>query len=153
LANGLATTAGTPRQFQRPIYYVVLQFVVRHVEFRRAHPPTHRDPGGVYGLGVAGDQGMPPIEVVSLGQQHIGTGRRKPFDLFEAFGRQLDAIINQFQPMLIIAAAASLAVQQSATNIGVKGLDGRFFFLELVEATAATAVAEAFSFQISHLTQ
>jgi hypothetical protein len=55
--------------------------------------------------------------------------------------------------MLVIAAAASLAVKQSATDIGVKGLDGRFFFLQLVEATAATAITEAFPFQIGHLTQ
>ena len=67
---------------------------------------------------------MPPIQVVSLRQQHIGAGWRQPFNLFEAYGRQPDAIIDQVQPMLIIAAAASLPVQQAATDIGVKGLGG-----------------------------
>jgi hypothetical protein len=61
---------------------------------------------------------------MSLGQQHIGAGWRKPFNPFEAFGRQSDAIIDQIQPILVIAAAAAVAVQESTTDIGVKGLGG-----------------------------
>jgi hypothetical protein len=83
---------------------------------------------------------------MSLGQQHIGAGRRKPFNPFEAFGRQTDAIIDQVQPILVIAAAAAVPIQKSATNIGVKGLGGGFVLLELIEAAAATAITEAFPF-------
>ena len=102
---------------------MVLQFVVRHIEFVGANAPAHRYPGGVYAVGIAGYQRMPPVEVMALGQQYIGAGRRKPFDLFEAFGRQPDAIIDQVQPAFVIAAAAAVSVEESATNVGVKGLD------------------------------
>jgi hypothetical protein len=47
---------------------------------------------------------------------------------------------------LVIAAAAAVPIQKSATNIGVKGLGGRFVLLELIEAAAATAITEAFPF-------
>ena len=101
---------------------MVFQLVIRHVELGRAYTPAHRDPGGVYGLGIAGDQWMPPIQIVPLGQQRIGAGRRKPFNLFEVFGRQTDAIVDQVQPILVIPAAAAVPVEESATDIGVKGL-------------------------------
>src|SRR5262249_8016469 len=119
----------------------------------RAHPPAHRDPGGMYGLGVAGNQWMPPIQVMPLGQQHIGAGWRKPLNLFEAFGRQADAVIDQVEPILVVAAAATVCAEQSATYISIKDLGGPFALLDLIEATATTTIAKAFPFQIGHLTQ
>jgi hypothetical protein len=55
--------------------------------------------------------------------------------------------------VLVIAAAARVTIEQTTADIGVKGLASRFVFLELIEATAAAAIAEAFPFQIGHFAQ
>ena len=65
----------------------------------------------------------------------------------------MDAIFNEIQAMLIVATAATVSIQQPAAYIGVIGLIGRFFFLKLVEAAAAAAIAEAFPLRIIHFAQ
>ena len=34
--------------------------------------------GGVHRIGIAGHQGMPPVEVRAFGNQPVGAGRRQP---------------------------------------------------------------------------
>ena len=82
------------RQFLRPADDIILEVLVRHGLFGRAHAAPDRDTSGVHGFGVAGDKRMPPVEVPALGNQHIGAGRRQPIDGFEALRRQLHAILT-----------------------------------------------------------
>src|SRR5579864_8661587 len=125
---------------------------LRRADAQFATPAAHRDAGGVDGLGIAGHQRVPPVQVLALGEQHIGAGRRQPGDGFEVFGREPHAVVDLFQPMPVVAAAAGLAVEQPAAHAGVIGAVGRLF-LELVEAAFAAAVAEAFPFGIRHFLQ
>ena len=64
----------------RPAHYAVLELVVRHVVLPGADAAAHRDAGLVHGLGVAGDQRVPPVEVVAVGHQPVAAGRRQPDD-------------------------------------------------------------------------
>ena len=120
---GYGGAAAPPfRQLQRPADDVVLKVLVGHVHLRRADAAAHRDAGGVNRFGIAGDQRMPPVEVLALGEEHIGAGRRQPVDGFEGFRRQAHAIVDLFEPVRIVAAAAGFAVQQPAADVGVEGL-------------------------------
>ena len=62
--------------------------------------------------------------------------------------QSLDLLLAVF----VVAAAAGLAVEQPAADIGIKGPVG-LLFLELVQAAFAAAVAQAFPFRIRHLRQ
>src|ERR1700721_3134551 len=95
---------------------------------------------------------MPPVQVLALGQPHIGAGRRQPGDGLEASRRQPHAIIDLFEPMLVVAAATGVSVQQPATDIGVVGAI-RALFLELVETAFAATVAKALPLRIRHFRQ
>src|SRR5271169_518231 len=141
------------RQFLRPADDVVLEILVRHGLFAGAQAAPYRDSGRMHGLGVSGDERMPPIEVPALGNEHIGAGRRQPIDGFEALRRQSHAVMHLFEPIPIVAAAAGLAVEEPAADIGVIGVGVVALLLELIEAASAAAVAEAFPFRISHFFQ
>src|SRR5262249_12965746 len=82
--------------------------------------------------------------------QPIGAARRQPVDLRQRFGRELDAVVDDAEAVRIVAAAAGLAVEQAAADIGEVEPAG-VFFLELVEAAAGAAVAQAFPLCIAHL--
>ncbi len=137
----------------RPADDVVLEVLVRHGLFGRAHAASDRNARGVHGFGVTGDERMPPIQVPALANEHVGAGRRQPIDGFEGFGRQPHAILDLFEPVGIVAAAAGLAVEQPAADIGIIGIRVVALFLELIEATSPAAVAKAFPFRISHFIQ
>src|SRR5262249_6338092 len=96
---------------------------------------------------------MPPIEIAAFGEQHIGARRRQPFDAFEILRRQPDAIVDTFESVLIVAAAAAMPVQQPASYIGVESHGRRFVVFKLIEAAASAAIAKAFPFRIGHFVQ
>src|SRR5665213_2298866 len=77
--NALASLPPLPRrlrQFQRPAHDVVLEILVRHIDLRGADTASYRDAGGMHSFRIAGDQRMPPVEVLALCHSHIGAGRR-----------------------------------------------------------------------------
>ena len=83
---------------------------------------------------------MPAVEVPSLGDQPVGAGDGKPAQLANRGRRQLHAVGHNPVTARIVEAAARLAVEQPAANVGEVNL-GRVLVLELDEAAAAAAVA------------
>ena len=57
-------------------------------------------------LGIAGDEGMPPVEVVPLAQQPIGAGLGQPGEAAHGIGRQAHAIGHLGLAVRVVAAAA-----------------------------------------------
>src|SRR5208282_6724885 len=76
----------------------------------------------------------------------------QPGDGFEGFRCKPHTIVDHFESMFVIAAAAALAVEQPAADVGVEGTV-RLLFLELIEAAFAAAVAQALPFRIRHFIQ
>src|SRR5580704_3895397 len=69
-----------------PAHDPVLELVVGHVLLAGLDLPAHRDPGLMHGFGVAGDQRMPPIELLAVSQQTIAAARWEPDDLLDVPG-------------------------------------------------------------------
>jgi hypothetical protein len=67
---------GPLRQLERPTHDMLFEIFVWHILFARQHMGADRDAGGVYRFRIAGDERMPPVEILALGEQHIGAGRR-----------------------------------------------------------------------------
>src|SRR5262249_49746917 len=103
---------------------------------------THGDAGGVDGLRVARDQGMPPVEVLSIGDEAIGARRRQPVDAAHQFRRQRDAIWHVALAVLVVGTLAALAFEHETGDIGEIGVAG-LLLLQLDEAATATAIAKA----------
>jgi len=134
----------------RPIDDAVFERFVGHVVFGIAHASAHRDARLVHGVGIARDERMPPVKVLALVELAVGAGGRQPFDLVHHLGGEPHAIVDLFAPMSVIAAAAALAIEQPAADVGEIGRR-RVLVLELDEAAAAAAVAQAFPFRVGHL--
>jgi len=131
---------------------MVLEVLVGHLGLARPDTAPNGNAGCVHGLRITRHERVPPIEVLALGEQHVGARRRQPGDRFQAFGRELDAIIDLFQAVRVVTAAAAVAVEQAAADIGVVGPVGPLLF-QLVEAATAAAVTKALPFRIGHLCQ
>src|SRR5581483_3259163 len=93
---------------------------------------------------------MPPIEIAALGEELVGACRRQPDDTADIARGEPHAILHPALPMAVVAAAASLRVEQPAGHVGEERAPGPLF-LELVEAAAAAAVAQALPFGAGHL--
>src|ERR1700722_17395640 len=140
------------RQPDRPAHDVVLQLVVGHVGLAALQAAAHRDAGAVHGLGIARHQRVPPIEILALFDKPIGAARRQPAELRDILRREPLAVVDQGLPVRIVAAAAGLAVEQAAADIRVVVLAG-LLVLELVEAAAPAAVAQALPLDAGHFRQ
>src|SRR4051812_40476714 len=92
---------------------------------------------------------MPPIEILPLGEKPIGAGGRQPGQGADGRRRQPDTIRHLGLAVRIVSAAAALAIEERAADIGVEEL-ACILVLELHEAAAAAAVAEAFPFLVAH---
>src|SRR4029079_19545745 len=152
-APPLSFDAALPRGFghlARPAHHVLLKVVLRHLILGELDAPAHRDAGGVHGVRIARHQRMPPVEVAPLRQEPVGAGRRQPGNLPDIARRELDAVRDLLTPARIIAAAAGLRVEQPAADVGEHGVAG-VDVLELVEAAAPAAVAQALPLGARHL--
>ena len=138
------------RQFQRPAHDVVFEILVGHVLLSRADPAAHRDAGRMHGLGIARDQRMPPIKVPALGQEHIGAGRRQPGDVFQILRREPHAIVDLFEAVRVVAAAAASGRPAAGSRPRCNKVRSRALLLKLVEAALAAAVTKALPFRIRH---
>ena len=103
-------------------------------------------------LRIAGDERMPPVQVLALGDQAVAAGRRQPADLRDRLRGEPDAIVDPFGAMPVIPAAARPGVEQAAADIGEIDVFG-LLLLELDQAAAAAAVAQAFPLGLVHLFQ
>src|SRR6516165_11165841 len=96
---------------------------------------------------------MPPVEIVAVRKAAVCAGGRKPDDPIDVPGGQPDAVLHLRRTILIAAATASIAVEQPATHIGKIRARGIIGALELDQAAAPAAVAEAFPLGICHFPQ
>ena len=95
---------------------------------------------------------MPPIEIAALGHEFVAAARRQPVQGTDIGGRQPDAVRNQVGTVLVILSGAQPGIQQLAGNVGEIDLAG-ILVLELFQAAARAAVAQAFPFGAGHLLQ
>ena len=112
-------------------------------------PPAHGDAGLMHGLRIAGDERMPPIEVAALGHEPIGAGGRQPAPVAGVLGRDALAIVHAARAMGIVGAAAGLAIEEPAGDVGIIDAGG-VFVLELDQTAARAAVAQALPFGAGH---
>ncbi len=103
-------------------------------------------------VGIAGHQRMPPRQVLAVRQAAIRAGRRQPVDRAHFRRCQGHAIGHAAVAMRVIAALAGFQVQQAARDIGERQRAG-VVVAQLVQATAAAAVAERFPLVVGHLLQ
>lgn len=129
---------------------MLLELVVGHVLFRQRHASAHGDAGCVHRVGIARHQRVPPVQVAAVGEEPVGAGRRQPGDAAHRARREPHAVAHLLLPVLVVAAAAALRVEQPAGDVGEEGR-ARALLLQLVEAAAPAAVAQAFPFARAHL--
>jgi hypothetical protein len=124
--------------------------LLREICFARGDPPAHGNAGLLHALRPTRDQRMPPGEAAPLGEPPIGASHWQPWEFAHRFRRKFDAIPYVLLPVLIVATAAGMAIEQAAADVGVVNV-AAILVLELDEATAPAAVAEAFPFGFAHL--
>src|ERR1700730_13186988 len=95
---------------------------------------------------------MPPIEITAFCNQAITATWRQPIQRAHIGSRQSDAVGNLFGTVLIILAGAKACIEKFAGNVSEIDFAG-VFVLELFEATAGTAIAQAFPFRLRHIFQ
>src|SRR5262249_34692473 len=110
------------------------------------------DARGVDRLRIAGNERVPPVEITPGGDELVGAGRRQPGDGADILRRQAHAILDLGAAIFIVPAPAGGAVQEAAAHVGEIDIAG-VLVLELTQAAAAAAVAEALPFGIRHIFQ
>src|SRR5690348_8277713 len=108
-------------------------------------PAAGRLPRLMYCLAAAGDQIMPIGKRLARRTYAIGAGLWQPVERAQILAIELHAIGNQLHPVLVIEAAAVLAVEELARDVG-RVEQARLLVLELVYAAAAAAVAQRLPF-------
>src|SRR5262245_16328329 len=99
---------------------------------------------------IAGDQRMPPCEVLAFSHQAVGAGWRQPPEPPDIARREPHAIPYLGMAMGIVAAAARCAVEQLATYVGEQCIIS-VLINKFVQATAAATVAQTLPLQARHL--
>src|SRR6476646_11136865 len=94
------------RQMRRPLHDVIFEIGVRDLVLRSLHPAAHGNAGFMNGVGIARNQGMPPVEIAALGHEPVAAARWQPVAGTEVFRRTPDAIRNQVGPVRIVLAGA-----------------------------------------------
>ena len=113
------------RPFARPRHDVIGELVVGQRVLVGDHAAAHRDARRVHALRIAGDERVPPVEVAAGAEQPVGAGRRQPVELGEIFGGQPHAVVDARGAVRVVAAAAGVAVEQAAADVGEMDLAGR----------------------------
>src|SRR5687768_18606441 len=98
----------------------------------------------------AGDQGVPPIEVLLEVDQSVATGLGEPVHLGHHLWGELDAVRHDLLAVLVVPAARRLGIQKLAAGVGLGELAGALVF-ELVDAAHAAAIAELLPLLLGHL--
>ena len=96
---------------------------------------------------------MPPVQIAPFGEQTIGTGRRQPDDAPDVARGEPDAVLHLRGTIGIVATAAACPIEQPAADIREIGPARIVGILELDQAAAAAAVAQALPFRIRHFCQ
>src|SRR5262245_25780855 len=104
----------------------------------------------MHGLRIARHQRMPPCKIFAFSDQAIGASWRQPLEAAHIARRQPDAILHLRLTMRIIATAATLAIEQPATDVGEHGLVG-ILVDQLVQAASAATIAQALPLGTGHL--
>ena len=113
-------------------------------------PAAHGNARLVNRAGVAGHQRMPPGEPLALGNAPIRAGWWQPIDFAHRLGREPDAVRHPAGPVGVVAALAGPQVEQSARDVGERQVVG-VLVAQLVQATAAAAIAEGLPLVAGHL--
>src|SRR3954452_21209051 len=95
---------------------------------------------------------MPPIKVAPFRDELVAAARREPVQGADIGRGQADAVRNLVGTIRIVLAAAGHPIEQLAADMGEINVT-RSIFLELVQAAAAAAVAQALPFGPRHLFQ
>src|ERR1700722_6060346 len=106
----------------------------------------------MHAVGRTRNQRVPIVQVLAFGHQSIGAGDWEPAQIANHIRRQSHAIGNFPVTPRIVDAFTRLAVEQLAANVGEMNL-ARVLVLELDEAAATAAVAQAFPFDETHLVE
>ncbi len=91
-------------------------------------------------------------KILAFGDEPIGAGDRQPAQRADDVRRQPDTIGHPTVAFVVVATAAGLRVEQPAADVGEVDIAG-VFVLELDEAAAGAAVAQALPFVPVHLVQ
>lgn len=92
-------------------------------------------------FGVSRQEGMPFRKVLPVREQTVGAGRGQPLECLGRLCPELQAVGDDFRPICVIGAAASLGVEQPAGKVRVEDL-ARILVLDLVQAAQSAAVTE-----------
>src|SRR5208283_160239 len=95
---------------------------------------------------------MPVRQVLVFRNQTIGAGDGEPSQRANGRRRQLDTVRNPAGAARIVAASTSLGVEQGAADIGEMNGAG-VLVLQLDEAAAGAAVAQALPLRLRHLVE
>src|SRR5437762_12513010 len=63
-------------QVRRPLHDMIFEVGVRDLVLRSLHPPPHGDAGFVNRIGIACNQGMPPVQIASVRYELVAAARR-----------------------------------------------------------------------------
>src|SRR5262249_10479543 len=155
-ASRISAARGSPgslRHARRPAYDAILQLFVSDFVLAGTDAAAHRNPGLVHRFRIAGNQRMPPVKIAPFGEQAIRAGRRQPDNAPDIARGEPDAVLHLRGTIGIIATAAACPIEQPAANTREIGPAWIVGILELDQAAAAAAVAEALPFRIRHFRQ
>jgi hypothetical protein len=124
------------------LHDVVLEIFIGDLVLGALHPAAHGDAGLVHGIGIAGDQRVPPIEVASVRDELVAAARRQPVQGADVFRGQPDAVGNLGGAVRVVLAGAGARIEQLAGDMGE--IDLPVLVLEL--SGGARAVAQALPF-------
>src|SRR5207253_1628899 len=96
--KGRPALAGSLGHAVWPMDDTVEQILVRDIILAAGHPPADRNAGCLHGSRIAGDERVPPLEVLAFTYQPIGTGRRQPRDPADLRWRQPHAVGHLLLP-------------------------------------------------------
>jgi len=133
------------RPFAWPSGDVVRVIGGLHLILRQPDPAPHGNSCFVDGGPRSGNEWMPPGEMSAFRDKPVGAGWRKPAQRADLGWREPDAITHLPQAPRIVLAPAAERVEKLARNVGKVHGSARLV-LELHEAAAAAAVAEALPF-------
>ncbi len=111
-----------------------------------------RHAGAMDGVAPAGDEMVPPVKLLPLGQQPIGAGAGHEGQVGDIRRGDLHAIRYQLLPVLVASAATAERIEQVAGDIRMQDRPG-ILVLQLDQTAFAASVAERFPLRIGHLGQ